>query len=90
MADDANHCTIEEANMTIAHNLGFPRIGHQRELKKALEAYWIGAASAESLLETGRHLRAKHQRSPCKSRRRPHWPLNITARAFNKPPPPPA
>ena len=46
--------------MTIAHNLGFPRIGHQRELKKALEAYWSGAASAESLLETGRQLRAKH------------------------------
>ncbi len=26
--------------MTIAHNLGFPRIGAQRELKKAVEAYW--------------------------------------------------
>ena len=26
--------------------LGYPRIGPRRELKKALEAYWKGAATA--------------------------------------------
>lgn len=33
----------------IAANLGFPRIGGQRELKKAVEAYWKGGISAEEL-----------------------------------------
>ncbi|XOT98399.1 hypothetical protein ACMTAU_13955, partial [Alcaligenes pakistanensis] len=28
--------------MTIIHNLGFPRMGAQRELKRSLEAYWAG------------------------------------------------
>ena len=26
--------------MAVAHNLGFPHIGGDRELKKAVEAYW--------------------------------------------------
>ncbi|MHB1496154.1 MAG: hypothetical protein ACYCUY_12005, partial [Acidithiobacillus sp.] len=26
--------------MTSVHSLGFPRIGHKRELKKALESFW--------------------------------------------------
>src|SRR5690606_5459546 len=46
--------------MTITHNLGFPRIGVQRELKRALEAYWSGAHSAQALENTGRELRARH------------------------------
>ncbi|PLC49436.1 5-methyltetrahydropteroyltriglutamate--homocysteine S-methyltransferase [Pollutimonas subterranea] len=46
--------------MTITHNLGFPRIGVQRELKRALEAYWSGAQSAQDLEDTGRELRARH------------------------------
>jgi len=46
--------------MTIIHNLGFPRIGAQRELKRSLEAYWAGKQDAEALLETGRELRARH------------------------------
>lgn len=46
--------------MTIIHNLGFPRAGAQRELKRSLEAYWAGQASQEELLETGRALRAHH------------------------------
>ena len=33
---------------------GFPRIGAQRELKSATEAYWAGERSAEELLETAR------------------------------------
>ncbi|AQB88919.1 5-methyltetrahydropteroyltriglutamate--homocysteine S-methyltransferase [Bordetella pertussis] len=46
--------------MTIIHNLGFPRIGAQRELKRAVEAYWAGRQTAEALHETGRALRAAH------------------------------
>lgn len=46
--------------MTITHNLGFPRIGAQRELKRAQEAYWAGDLDAEGLAEVGRELRARH------------------------------
>lgn len=43
-----------------AHVLGFPRIGADRELKKAVEAYWAGKTSRADLLQAGRTLRAKH------------------------------
>ncbi|MCD0501621.1 5-methyltetrahydropteroyltriglutamate--homocysteine S-methyltransferase [Bordetella petrii] len=46
--------------MTIIHNLGFPRIGAQRELKRAVEAYWGGKSTAAELDQTGRDLRAAH------------------------------
>jgi 5-methyltetrahydropteroyltriglutamate--homocysteine methyltransferase len=46
--------------MTIFHNLGFPRIGAQRELKCAQEAYWRGDIDAEKLERIGRALRAHH------------------------------
>jgi 5-methyltetrahydropteroyltriglutamate--homocysteine methyltransferase len=46
--------------MTVIHNLGFPRIGAQRELKHAQEAYWAGRADQQSLLDTGSALRARH------------------------------
>ncbi len=46
--------------MMMTANLGFPRMGIERELKKALEAYWKGDISQESLLETGRTLRVRH------------------------------
>ncbi|MFT0534013.1 5-methyltetrahydropteroyltriglutamate--homocysteine S-methyltransferase [Castellaniella hirudinis] len=46
--------------MTTIHNLGFPRIGAARELKRAQEAYWAGKADQNSLLDTGRELRARH------------------------------
>lgn len=42
------------------HNLGYPRIGSKRELKKASEAYWSGSSSAQDLLETGKKLRRQH------------------------------
>jgi 5-methyltetrahydropteroyltriglutamate--homocysteine methyltransferase len=35
--------------MAISANLGFPRIGAKRELKKAVEAYWKGDLSQEGL-----------------------------------------
>ena len=44
----------------IAHNLGFPRIGADRELKKAQEAYWRGDINQTQLEDIGRELRATH------------------------------
>ena len=46
--------------MALAHTLGFPRIGADRELKKALEAYWKGDIDQAALRQTGRELRARH------------------------------
>jgi len=46
--------------MALAHNLGFPRIGADRELKKALEAYWKGDLDQDGLQAVGRELRATH------------------------------
>ena len=46
--------------MALAHNLGFPRIGRDRELKKALEAYWQGELDEAGLRAVGRQLRAAH------------------------------
>ncbi len=46
--------------MTIAHNLGFPRIGVKRELKKAQEAYWSGEIDAAQLAAVGKELRLRH------------------------------
>ncbi|WP_050025341.1 5-methyltetrahydropteroyltriglutamate--homocysteine S-methyltransferase [Verrucomicrobium sp. BvORR034] len=39
------------------HTLGYPRIGEQRELKKATEAYWKGKLALDELLATGKKLR---------------------------------
>lgn len=38
-------------------NLGYPRIGNQRELKKASELYWAGKSSIEELKEAARQIR---------------------------------
>ena len=46
--------------MALAHNLGFPRIGRDRELKKALEAHWKGELDEAGLRGVGRELRARH------------------------------
>src|SRR5262245_32017395 len=46
--------------MTIAHIPGFPRIGAQRELKGALDAYWKGALPEAKLAAVGRELRRRH------------------------------
>jgi len=40
--------------------LGFPRIGAQRELKHALEAYWAGRIDRNELEACGARLRAQH------------------------------
>ncbi len=43
--------------MVVTHNLGFPSIGKQRELKFALEKYWSRNISQEELLQTAGMLR---------------------------------
>ena len=46
--------------MARTHNLGFPRIGAQRELKTALETYWKGASTLDDLGACGAELRRRH------------------------------
>jgi len=46
--------------MALAHSLGFPRIGRDRELKKAQEAFWRGELDEAGLRAVGRELRAHH------------------------------
>lgn len=45
------------------HNLGFPRIGQKRELKRATEAFWKGDLSLDGLLAVGADLRRAHWES---------------------------
>ena len=52
--------TRVQKNKVRAHNLGFPRIGVERELKKSLEAYWRGDEDAQALDTTGSTLRQRH------------------------------
>lgn len=40
--------------------LGFPRMGANRDLKKATEAYWGGKISQDDLLAEGKRLRLEH------------------------------
>jgi len=50
----------KEWTVTVAHILGFPRIGAERELKAALESFWQGELTESGLLKVGRDLRGKH------------------------------
>jgi 5-methyltetrahydropteroyltriglutamate--homocysteine methyltransferase len=43
--------------MSVITNLGYPRIGLRRELKKALEGYWSSKLSQKDLLETAAAIR---------------------------------
>ncbi|MDB5273027.1 MAG: metE [Chitinophagaceae bacterium] len=42
----------------ITHNLGYPRIGDQRELKKANELYWAGKSTLGELLKAAADIRS--------------------------------
>jgi 5-methyltetrahydropteroyltriglutamate--homocysteine methyltransferase len=44
----------------LTHNLGYPRIGSQRELKKASEKYWAGTLSAAELHQVGARIRQQN------------------------------
>lgn len=46
--------------MVIAANLGFPRIGAKRELKKAVESYWKGEMGAEALQAEAKKIRTQN------------------------------
>lgn len=46
--------------MAYTHNLGFPRIGAERELKFALESYWKGQSPLDELKALGAELRRRH------------------------------
>ncbi|MEZ0181227.1 5-methyltetrahydropteroyltriglutamate--homocysteine S-methyltransferase [Flavobacterium oncorhynchi] len=42
------------------NNLGYPRIGSNRELKKASELYWAGKISADELIDAGKEIRIQN------------------------------
>ena len=44
----------------LTHNLGYPRIGSKRELKKACEQFWSGKISKEELQSQAYQLRLEH------------------------------
>ena len=46
--------------MAISSNLGFPRMGVHRELKKALETHWAGTLDEPGLLAVGQVLKLNH------------------------------
>jgi 5-methyltetrahydropteroyltriglutamate--homocysteine methyltransferase len=46
--------------MALSQNLGYPRVGAKRELKKANEGFWTGKVSQAELLKTASDLRATH------------------------------
>lgn len=46
--------------MVLATNLGFPRIGPKRELKKAVEGYWKGQSNRAELEDTAKAIRAQN------------------------------
>lgn len=47
-------------SLTAARNLGFPRMGKQRELKFALESFWSEKSDEAALLQMAGDLRRKH------------------------------
>lgn len=44
----------------LTNNLGYPRIGSKRELKKACEQYWSGNSSIQNLVQTGKEIRKQN------------------------------
>lgn len=44
----------------LATNLGFPRIGRNRELKKLVEAHWAGKIGEQELLSEVKNIRTSH------------------------------
>ena len=46
----------------IAHNLGFPRLGPHRDMKKAVESYWRGDSDGRALAAEGAALRRRNWR----------------------------
>ena len=54
-------CSVKNPESKMkTNNLGYPRIGSNRELKKASELYWAGKISAEELIDAGKEIRLKN------------------------------
>jgi 5-methyltetrahydropteroyltriglutamate--homocysteine methyltransferase len=60
LVNNAPGLTIGVMPSIRTHNLGYPRIGERRELKKATELFWEKKISREELEDTGRALRRKN------------------------------
>ena len=56
----------------LTQTLGYPRIGADRELKKALEGHWKGKVEADELLETFRAVQKQSAEGPVGGRHRPN------------------
>jgi 5-methyltetrahydropteroyltriglutamate--homocysteine methyltransferase len=54
--------------MITTANLGYPRFGAKRELKRALESFWSGKSGVDELVEA------------CRQLRRTHWQIQQQAR----------
>ena len=52
----------EERVVAIATNLGFPRMGRNRELKRAVEGFWAGKLDEAQLREAGARIRRDNWR----------------------------
>jgi 5-methyltetrahydropteroyltriglutamate--homocysteine methyltransferase len=46
-----------KANVMLSHNLGYPRVGSHRELKKATEQFWAGKINRDELQKVARKIR---------------------------------
>ncbi len=44
----------------ISHNLGYPKIGNNRDLKKAIEGYWVGRIRYEQLTQINSTIKQKN------------------------------
>ena len=44
----------------LSHNLGYPRVGSRRELKKASEQFWAGEINRDELQKVGRQIRHRN------------------------------
>lgn len=51
----------------LTQNLGYPRIGGQRQLKKACESYWSGKISLEELHQAARTIREENWQTQLKA-----------------------
>lgn len=49
-----------EMNQIVSSNLGYPRIGEQREWKVALEKYWSGKIKQDELENELKQMRLEH------------------------------
>ena len=56
----SNHLAFHIHMTSLAHNLGYPRIGTKRELKKATEAFWQGKLSEVELLAAAAAIRKEN------------------------------